>query len=267
MVAVRFLVAAAVMLPVAVRGIPLGRLGVWRSIAIPILSGAAFSLLNTGGLDYAPAAHAAALTAPLGGVCTGLAAHFVLRERLSRRSALGFAVITAGAVGVVASSVVGQAGNARMLIGHLHFLSAAMCWAGYVVIARRSGLSALQLTAMSVIGSALIFSLPYLWLAGERIRAAPWGELLVQGTLHGLLAAVLSVVLFNIAIARLGAARSGAATALAPVLGAVFALVFLGDTPAVAEWAAYATVAAGVWLAASRGRQAPAVVAPPTPPR
>lgn len=268
MVAVRFLFAAAAMLPVALRGIPLGALGPWRTLAIVLGSGAGFSLLNTGGLNYAPAAHAAALTAPLGGVCTGLAAHWLLKERLSRRAVIGLATITAGAVGIVAASMVESGtGGARMLIGHLHFLAAAMCWAGYVVVVRRSGLTALQATAVGVIGSALVFSIPWLIFAGGAIRAAPWSEILLQGTVHGLIAAALSVVMFNIAVVRLGAARSGAATALAPVLGAVLALVVLHEAAGLLEWAGYATVALGVWLAASRGSPARAVVAPPGPRR
>lgn len=267
MVALRFLFAAVVMLPVVLRGLPLGRLGLWRSLAIALGSGAVFSLLNTGGLYYAPAAHASALTAPLGGVLTGLAAHFLLGERLSRRSAAGFAVIAAGAIGVVLASVLSTGGQARMLIGHLHFLGAAMCWAGYVVVARRSGLNPLQLTALSVIVSALFFSVPYLVFAGEAIRAASWQEIAVQGTVHGLLAAALSVMLFNTAIVRLGAARAGAATALAPVLGAVLALIVLREVPGPVEWLGYAAVALGVWLAASRGSPARGAVAPPPPSR
>lgn len=268
MVAVRFLFAGAAMLPVALRGMPLGALGVWRTLVIVLGSGVGFSLLNTGGLNYAPAAHAAALTAPLGGVCTGLAAHWLLKERLSRRAAAGLAAIFIGAVGIVVASVAGSGtGSARMLIGHLHFLGAAMSWAAYVVVMRRSGLTALQATAVGVIGSALVFSIPWLIFAGAAIRAAPWSEIILQGTVHGLIAAVLSVVLFNIAVVRLGAARAGAATALAPVLGAVLALVVLHEAAGPLEWVGYATVAFGVWLAASRGSPARGVVAPPTPRR
>lgn len=263
MVAVRFLFAAAAMLPVALRGIPLHAAGPWRVGAIVLCSGAGFSLLNTGGLNYAPAAHAAALTAPLGGVLTGIGAHWLLGEHLSRRATIGLVVITVGAIGIVLATIIesGQ-GGARMLIGHAHFLGAGLCWAAYVVAARDSGFTAMQTTAVAVIGSAIIYSLPWLVFAGEAIRAAPWSEIVIQGTVHGLIAATFSIVLFNISVFRLGAARSGAATALSPVLGAVMALVVLHEVAGPLQWVGYATVAIGVWLAASRGSPARGLVAP-----
>lgn len=260
-VALRFLAAALLMLPHALqRGLPLRRLGAPRLLVVVAGSGFAFSLCNTGGLAFAPAAHAGAMTSPLGAVFTGLLAHALIGERLGRRSLAGLVLIAAGAATIVLASLEGAWGG-RSWIGHLLFATAGLLWAGYSVATRGARLAALDAVALSAIGSAVVYLPPYLVLVGPRFLAAPWPEIALQAALQGGIGATLSVLLFNLGLIRLGAARAAAAGALTPTLTALFGALALGEVPGAAEVVGMAALTAGVWLA-SGARLAPAPLAP-----
>ncbi|WP_439578064.1 DMT family transporter [Elioraea sp.] len=248
-VALRFLTAAALMLPyAAARPPPVRRLTVPTLAAIIAGSGFAFSLCNTGGLVFAPAAHSGAMTSPLGAVFTGLLAHGLIGERLRPRSVLGLTMIAGGATAIVLASL-GGAWGGRSWIGHLLFTAAGLLWAGYNVTARGARLAALDAVAISTIGSALVYLPPYLLLAGPRFLAAPWREIAIQAALHGGVGATLSIFVFNLGLIRLGAARAAAAGALTPILTALAGVAVLGEVPSPPEAAGMAVLTAGVWLA------------------
>lgn len=264
-VAVRFVTAALLMLPYALnRRLPLARLS-WPTLAVIVAgSGFAFSLCNTSGLVFAPAAHGGAMTSPLGAVFTGVLAHWLIGERLGRRSALGLAMIAGGAAAIVLASLGGAWGE-RAWIGHLLFAGAGLLWASYNVSVRGARLAALDAVAISSIGSALVYLPPYLLLAGPRFLAAPPAEIAVQAALHGGVGATLSIILFNLGLIRLGAARAAAAGALTPTLTAVMAAVLLGEVPSAAEAAGMAALTAGVWLASGARLSSADPLAPPPP--
>lgn len=248
-VALRFLTAACLMLPYAARrGLPVARLRPASLVAIVAGSGVAFSLCNTGGLVFAPAAHSGAMTSPLGAVFTGLLAHWLIGERLGRKSTLGLAMVTAGAATIVLSSLSGAWGG-RTWIGHLLFAAAGLLWASYNVCVRGARLAALDAVALSAIGSALLYLPPYLLILGPRFLAAPWQEIALQAALHGGIGATLSIIVFSLGLVRLGAARAAAAGALTPTLTAVMGAAALGEVPSLAEAAGMAVLTAGVWLA------------------
>lgn len=248
-VAVRFITAACLMLPYAAARPPRVRRLRWSTLAAIVLgSGVAFSLCNTGGLVFAPAAHSGAMTSPLGAVFTGLLAHWLIGERLGRRSAVGLALVTAGAATIVVSSL-GGAWGGRTWIGHLLFAAAGLLWAIYNVAARGARLGALDAVALSCIGSALVYLPGYLLAVGPRFLAAPWQEIAVQAALHGGVGATLSIFVFNLGLLRLGAARAAAAGALTPMLTAAMGAATLGEVPTLPEALGMAVLTAGVWLA------------------
>lgn len=262
MIAVRFIVAAALMLPHALRRrLPWRRLDPLSLAAVVAGSGFAFSLCNTGGLVFAPAGHSGAMTAPLSAVFTGLLAHLVLRERLRRRSLVGLGLILAGVATLVGATLAGH--DRSVFIGHALFACAGLLFACYTIAIRRARLGSLDAVAISVIGSALVYVPVYLVVAGPRFLAAAPGELLVQGVLHGAIAATLSVILFSIGVARLGAARAASPAALNPALTALAAIPVLGEVPTWPEVPGFAALTIGVWLA-SGARLGPG---PPLAPR
>jgi len=248
MVAVRFITAAALMLPHALRhGLPLRRLRPLSLAAVVGGAGFAFSLCNTGGLVFAPAGHSGAMTAPLSAVFTGLIAHRVLGEALSRRCLAGLGLILAGVATLVGATLAGH--SPRVFLGHTLFACAGLLFATYTVAIRRARLASLDATAISVIGSAVVYVPIYLALFGPRFLAAPPVELAVQALLHGALAATLSVILFSIGVARLGAQRAASPAALNPALTALAAIPVLGEVPTALEIPGFVALTVGVWLA------------------
>jgi drug/metabolite transporter (DMT)-like permease len=255
MVALRFLTAALLLTPHALRrGLPVRRLSPLSLAAIVGGAGFAFSLCNTGGLVFAPAGHSGAMTAPLSAVFTGLLAHMVLGEGLSRRSVMGLGLILAGVATLVGATLAGH--SPRVFIGHALFACAGLLFALYTIAMRRARLAALDAVAISAVGSVIAYLPPYLLLFGPRFLAAPPAEVALQGLLHGGIAATLSVILFNIGVGRLGAARAASPAALNPALTALLAIPALGEVPSWLELPGFAALTAGVWLA-SGARLAP----------
>ncbi len=263
-VAIRFAVAAIILLPITLRGFPLRRLGVWRVLAIIAGSGAVFSLFNTGGLGYAPVAHGTAMTSPMGAVFTGTMAHFVLKERLDRRRAIGLGIVLLGALLLVSSVSMADRDGWTILKGDLYFVTAAFLWSIYTIAVRGSGMSGLQVAALSATGSTLVWSIPHVIATGGALFAAPPMELLTAGLLHGVYSGILSVLLFTLAVGLLGPSRAGVVGALNPVLGAVLGVIVLGEIPGWLQIAAIALLTGGIWLAAgARFARAQTTLAPP----
>ncbi len=248
MVALRFLTAAILMTPHAIRnGLPLRKLKPLELVAVVGGSGFAFSLCNTGGLVFAPAGHSGAMTAPLSAVWTGVLAHFLLRESLSRRSVIGLGLIVAGVATLVGATLAGH--SPRIFIGHALFACAGLLWALYTVAIRRARVASLDAVALSTIGSTIVYLPPYLAISGPRFLEIPLSELALQALVHGVFAATVSVILFNIGVARLGAARAASPAALNPALTALLAIPTLGEVPSWPELPGFVALTAGVWLA------------------
>lgn len=264
-VALRFLVAAGLMAPHALRrGLALWRVKPVALAGVVLGSGFAFSLCNTGGLAFAPAAHGGAMTSPLGAVFTGFLAWGLIGEPLPRRRLFGLALIATGAAAIVAASLDGLWGP-QAWIGHVLFTAAGLFWAAYTVAVRGARVGVLDAVTLSVVGSAGAFSLPYVLVVGPRFLAAPPWEVAVQGLLHGVLGATVSVILFNRGLVLVGATRAAAVGALTPTLTAVFGIIVLGEVPSPLETAGIAILTLGVILASALPPAQAGPLAPASP--
>jgi len=176
----------------------------------------------------------------LEGLATMTIAWVVFRENVDRRLLLGAAAILAGAF---ALSWRGE--GVRFDEGGLMIAAACLAWgldnnltrklsaADPVVIAMIKGL---------VAGSANLAMALFL---GARLPSmgATGAALIV-----GFCGVGLSLVLFVLALRHLGSARTGAYFSLAPFLGAVVAILVLGEPAPPQLIAAGALMAFGVWL-------------------
>jgi drug/metabolite transporter (DMT)-like permease len=250
LVALRFMLAGAITLPrAALRPPPVRALGAWRTAVVVTAGGFTFSLCNTGGFAFAPAAHGGALTSPLGAVFTALLAALVLNERLSRARGAGLALILAGAVALLAAVLAADT-PASVFIGHALFVAAGLQWAVYTVVMRGARLPPLDALSLACVGAALAYLPAWALLRGPAaLLGAPAGTVLTQAVLHGLMSQVISILLFNLAVTRLGAARPATCGALVPPVVALGAALLLGEVPAPAELPGLALLTLGVWLA------------------
>jgi drug/metabolite transporter (DMT)-like permease len=251
--AVRFGVAGLLMLPVVWRrGLALDRLGWPGLIAIVVGGGAPFALLVGAGLVYAPVSHATALTQGTVPLTVALVATVVLKERVTGPAVVGYALIVAGAlmIGGISLSEV----NSRETLGHLLFVAASFIWAGYTVALRKARLAGLHAPALAAVASLILYLPVYLLTRGERLLAAPLGDIVFQGLYQGVLTAILSLLLYSRGVALIGASAAGAFVALGPVIAALLAIVVLGDRIGLHDWIAIAVITAGVLLASGAVR-------------
>ena len=145
-------------------------------------------------------------------------------RRPGRVRGAGLLLIAAGAAAIVLAHRDGGA-----LPGHLTFLACAAAWAIATVRMRRSGMPALDATALTCVLS-LLYLPPYLLSGASRLAAAPWSELAVQAVYQGVLASAVALLAFNRAVGLLGA-RAPGFTALVPVLATLGAVAVLGEVP------------------------------------
>jgi drug/metabolite transporter (DMT)-like permease len=246
--ALRFGVAGILLLPVVWRrGLAVDRLGWTGVMAIVLGGGAPFALLVGAGLVYAPVAHASALVQGTVPLTVGVMAAIVLKEKLTAANVLGFGLIAAGAALMAGISLAEI--ESRETIGHVLFIGASILWAAYTVALRKAHLDGLHAPAIAAVASLVLYIPAYLYFRADHLFAAPVKDLLVQGFYQGVLTAVLSLVLYSLGVARLGASAAGAFVAFGPVIAALLAIVVLGDRMVLHDWIAIAIISAGVALA------------------
>jgi drug/metabolite transporter (DMT)-like permease len=187
------------------------------------------------------AGSSASLLLNLEGVFSVLIAWFVFRENFDRRVALGVLAITAGALllsvngGLIWSNVIGPAAIA----------GACLAWALDNNLTRKVALNDVSQIAML---KGLVAGSVNVAIAVVLGRSLPHaGDILAAG-LVGLAGYGLSLVLFVIALRYLGTARAGAYFSIAPFVGALIAVGFLGEPVTVQLIAAGILMAIGLWL-------------------
>jgi drug/metabolite transporter (DMT)-like permease len=217
-------------------------------VALGLLgSGAPFFLTVATGMRYAPAAEIGALLPGTMPLFVALIGWGFLGERIAPARALGFALVGLGVVLIGGAGLIDLGGGAWR--GHLLLLAGALQWGIYTHAYRASGLKPLEAAGCVALASVLIL-LP----AGAPALAAAAGSglagpVLVQAVLQGLLSGVAGMVLYGVAIDRLGASRAAALSPLGPVLAALLGVPLLGDVPGLVAGLGLAASAAGVALA------------------
>ncbi|HEY3979133.1 MAG TPA: DMT family transporter [Streptosporangiaceae bacterium] len=267
----RVMIAAVVLVPLCV---PLLRRFAWssapRMAAAGLLGMVGYNLPVTIGLAWVPASTAVLLLATEP-IWILLLSRVFLGERVPRWSWGGAGVAAAG-VAVLAGPGVLAGGSGRALAGIGLVLLGTALFGAYTIVLRplSDQYGAVPAAATSTLAGAL----PYLALAGMlaparigRLPAAAWGEL----AFTGLVATVAGLLLWSVAVARIGPARTGLLLYLEPVAGVSGAAVLLRERLSAGLAAGGVLVMAGVivaWRAhglapgGPRAGQEPEAVAP-----
>jgi drug/metabolite transporter (DMT)-like permease len=222
-----------------------------KNLSWPILLallgfGAPFFLLAGTAMKFAPAPDVSPL---LSGAMPLIVAVVAMRrgETFGTLRKLGLVLIALGIVAIVGFSAFNGGGAWR---GHLLLIAAAAMWAVYTLAFKRSGLTAIEAAAFASLWSTVML-LPFGLPALVKVVAAGHGtEVLMQATVQGLLSGVAAIVLYGVAISRLGATRGAALTALVPPISAVLSVLLLGAWPTPGAFVAIAATTLGVTLAA-----------------
>lgn len=219
----------------------------WRAVVLIACSGVGFPAIIMIGLTYAPASDAGPLAPGTLPFWTALAAWALMGEVPGPRRRLGLVLILAGAAMVSLWQIAAE-NHPGAWRGHLLFLSAGMAWGLYTVVFRQSGLTPLQGLCIGIFWSIVVIGPVLLWI-GLPFADAGWAEISVMAVLQGLLMTVLALLLYGIAVTRLGAAETGAFGALTPILAMLGGALFLQEEIGPLKIAGVAVVAVGVILA------------------
>jgi drug/metabolite transporter (DMT)-like permease len=210
-------------------------------------SGAPFFLIVAFGMQFAPASEIGPLLPGTMPLFVALIGWLVFGERLAGIRVIGFTLILIGILSITGYGVL-LAGNGAWR-GHLMLLTGACLWGVYTHAYRHSGLSALQAAALIGMWSFLILlplGVPPLIHAFGKGLAGP---IILQALLQGLLSGVAGIILYGMAIDRLGASRAAAVSPLSIVLAALLAIPALNEVPSPAAWIGIILATSGVVLA------------------
>jgi drug/metabolite transporter (DMT)-like permease len=186
-------------------------------------------------------ATAASLFLTLEGAATALMAWFVFHENFDRRIALGMACLIAGTVILAWSGRPTTTG----IIGPLLIVCGCVMWGLDNNLTRKVSLSdPLQIVELKGLVAGPINLALGIWAGGS----LPAASSLLIGLGVGFVGYGLSLVLFVMALRNLGTARTSAYFATAPFLGAIAAVIALGEPVTVQLLVAGAVMAVGVWL-------------------
>jgi drug/metabolite transporter (DMT)-like permease len=223
-----------------------------RLLAITLLVGPVYILVFVSGMIFAPASHAGVITPSSVTVVTTLLAWWWLGDRPTAPRIAGLALVIAGVVAIGWDGIAGNHPGAWR--GIPFFLVAAVCYAAYIVLVRRWGMNGLDATTV-----LSVLSLPYvpmhaLW-RGDRLLAAPTGELLLQLAMQGPLTGVLATLAFARVIWLLGPTQASAIGALVPAMATFLAWLILSEPLGPVQLAGMALAVAGVLAMVLVGRR------------
>ncbi len=218
-----------------------------RKLCLLVLGGGLpFGLLVLAGAQWAPAAHMGVFMAGSVPLFTAVGARLAFGERISGLRLSGLLLIAGGMLLFGASDFPEAAQTWR---GDLLFMLAAMLWAIYTLVFRGSGLTPWQGAAVINAWSFLLLSPLLLIFGAPRLLTARWTDVAGQALGQGLIAGLLGLVTYMIAIARLGAAHASLSAALVPISTALGAAWLLSEPMGAGTLAACVLVAGGVALA------------------
>jgi len=216
-----------------------------------LLGGFGYAVLAYAGFFYAPAAHASVLMPGSLPLWTTMLAWFILGTRITSARAIGLICIVWGDLLVGGASLLRAFEGGQIWKGDLLFMSAALCWSAYSVLARHHGLDAIRATTAVTVFALFSYLPAYLLLRefgliGGQLAAAPWNEILFQMALQGLGSVVISGITFVHMIQHFGPVRSTMITALVPGLSALGAVLFLDEPLSWNLWAGLVLVTTGI---------------------
>jgi drug/metabolite transporter (DMT)-like permease len=210
-------------------------------------SGAIFFLLTTFAIHSTPAASSGILLGGSMPLATALIGAALFRERPDGTRIAGLVAIVAGVLILLTRSLA----DASLPWTSVVLLPAgALLWASYTHAFRRSGLTAVQASALIAVWSFLIMGALAL-IFGISLPQVPLQEIGLQTLSQGILSGLVAMVAYGTAVRTLGGTQAAAFTALTPVLATLGGGLLLGEQIGVTEVSA--AVITGIGVALSTG--------------
>jgi drug/metabolite transporter (DMT)-like permease len=255
----RWLLALLILLPFSYRRLlaQWGRVrDGWRVLALlAVLAVTNYNTFAYIGLQGTTATNAVLLTSTTPVLILALS-WALLGQRIAAGQGLGIALSLAGVAVLVTEGDLGRLARLRLSAGDLWILAAGVDWALYSVCLRwrPADLDPLVfLTATIALGTLPLAGL-YVWDLGQGHRFDPTLRNLAALGYVALFPSVLAYVIWNRAVAELGANRTGQYIHLLPVFGALLAVTLLGERWRWFHWVGIVLIGAGIRLSAGATR-------------
>lgn len=213
--------------------------------------GLPFGLLVLAGAQWAPASHMGIFMAGSLPLFTAIGAWIHTRQKVEGTRLAGLACIAVGMALFAGGSFSSGSLDWR---GDLLFLAAAMLWAAHSLAFAHCGLTPWQGAAFVNGWSALMLLPAWLIAGAPKLLDAPWPDAALQAAMQGVIAGFLGLVVYMVAVARLGAPRASLSAALVPVLTTLGAAAWMNEPVTGAVLLALALVVPGIVLASGAVR-------------
>ena len=230
---VRWVGASAVLLPLAWRQLVKDHeemLRHWKiMLALGVFGVAGFNGFLYSGLHYTSATNSLLLQAAIpGGVL--LMDRVLFRQKSSAGQILGVFLSALGVIVVVVQADVRLLANFRFSFGDVLVLGGVLVWSLYTSLLRlKPAVHQLSFLLVTFVIAALCMAPLALaeWNAAQRMEFD--AELLAACAYVAIFPSVLSYLLFNMAVERIGASRAGQTISLMPLFGAGLAAILLDE--------------------------------------
>lgn len=204
----------------------------WRYLFWAALTGV--SLFNTFvyvGAHYTSAINLALIGTTSSPIMSVLFARIFLKEKVSLLKATGMLLCIAGVLYLLSKGNLNNLLQLRFGKGDLWVLLSAFCFAVYNTMVKKkpAGISPVSFLFTIFSMGTLLVAPFFIWEAG-RFPAIQWDADLIISVLYlGIGASVICFLIWNMAIARLGAGRTALFGNLIPVFSSIEAIIFLNE--------------------------------------
>lgn len=249
----RFAASGLVMLPLFLRSgvAKAGGLGWPRALLLILLAGPLYNMVLIGGLTWAPSSHSSLIYPACTPIFTALLAKLLL-DRGERLPVGGLVLLVAGVLTIKLAGILHPAAgvSSDAWRGDLLFMVAALMWSFYTVLMRRWDTDPLAVVSVVQVGGLLYLPLYFLTEGTAVFRLDP-AAITIQVLYQGVLVSVISVLLFNLAVRRIGA-KASMFTAMMPVVGVSLAVIALGEPLTLSLIAGTLLIVGGLFLSLKR---------------
>lgn len=225
----------------------------WLTALIVIGAGLPFGLFAMAGAQFAPAAHMGALLPGSMPLFVAALSTLFLGERFGGLRLVGLALVVVAVLCITGGALLGPL-DGRTLLGDGLFILAGVIWAIYTVAFRRSGLDPWHGAAI-ICGWSTLAIVP-LWALSEGtgLLTAPLRDVLIQAAVQGGLAGLFGMIVFGVAVNRLGPSTTALSGAVVPAATAFGGWLLLDEAVTSATAIGIVLVVIGLATYAMGGR-------------
>ena len=154
-----------------------------------------------------------------------------LRDVINRWQALGILACFTGIATVVSQARIEVLLSLEFEWGDLFMLGAVLCWALYMVLFKRAGITISPWTLLLVLAAGgSVWLLPFLAYEASFVRSMSWSAVTLASLAYvSVLSTIAAWACWNYGTLRLGPNRASAFMCLHPVFGPILGMIFFGE--------------------------------------